>query len=160
MQHAESDPDIAAQGIRLKTSPFLGPGSGVQRTSRDNTPEGLKFWRWYDPENPVRGGLDVDTSLGPLGSSGAIEPTNQYDLGASFIHLSKESSEEDVVCRKSFTRMYCEGTNGPPQLTPYRLHPLSMRAIAETIEIGAVVLVLWRSSRERDCGTLFVARYL
>jgi hypothetical protein len=107
MQHADSDPDIAAQGIRLKTSPFLGPGSGVQHTSRDDTPDRLRFWRRYDLERPVQGGLDVDTSLGPSGSSGAIEPTNKYDLGASFIQLSKESCEEDVVCRKSFTRMYC-----------------------------------------------------
>jgi hypothetical protein len=56
--------------------------------------------------------------------------------------------------------MYCEGTNGPPQLTPYRLHPPSMRAIADRIEIGAVVLVLWRNSRERGSGTRFVARHL
>ena len=157
---ARHDAATARRGIRLKTSPFLGPGSGVTRDSRDDTPEGLRYWRWFDPDAPVRGGLDADSSLGPVGSCGAIEPANPYDLGVSFIHLSKESSEEDEVCRTSFKRMFCEGDNGPPQLTPYRLHPPSMRAVADSIEIGAVVIVLWRNPYEQGSGTLFVARHL
>ena len=157
---ARQDPGIARKGIRLKTSPFLGPGSGVTRGSRAGTPAGLRYWRWFDPDAPVWGGLDADTSLGPVGSCGASEPANSHDLGVSFIHLSKESSEEDKVCRTSFTRMYCEGDNGPPHLTPYRLHPDSMRSVADRIDIGAVVIVLWRNPYERGSGTQFVARHL
>ena len=66
---ARHDLAIARRGIRLKTSPFWGSGSGVEWDSRGGTLGGLWRRRWFGQDAPVWGGLDAGLNV--------VEPLDQ-----------------------------------------------------------------------------------